>query len=67
MRLVEHSIDALNLVKLTLEQMEAEEPDDMVCEVGLLAASLLESFATLETPSWGYSLRPSIVEVPGGL
>ena len=32
-----------------------------------MAANLLESLATLEYPSWGYSLRPEVVEGSSGL
>lgn len=31
-----------------------------------MAANLLESFATLEYPSWGYSIRPEVVEGVAG-
>lgn len=46
---------------MDLEKLESLEEDEAFSELGIHAASLLESFASLDIPSWGYSLRPSIV------
>jgi starch phosphorylase len=53
---------ALQSVNIDLESLFSHELDDRFNEQGLLAANLLESLATLEYPSWGYSLRPEVVE-----
>lgn len=61
--LYESYTEALMKIGVNLEEIFEHEQDESYCQLGLSAASWLEALATQDIPSWGYSLRPLVVNI----